>query len=631
MRPNRTGGVFGQLALAKESGMSYLLFGGRTPAQLRELAASSHQSQFERVLDVAEKYSDLTPPAEHPAESITYIGYVVANLSLAYVLTGQEHYRGAAVRWMLGAAKFEQWGRVHMADHDLDAGWLLFGLSVGYNWLQDVLSQEEKTVVQTKLVHHAQKMYDYARATEGGWWSSSFWQNHNWICYTGLATAGFALRSDPDESVSTCAERWVGLATANFRRIAEVLPLDGSDHEGPVYWRYGVPWLYTFYALLAEQTGEDLQQTPFLRETFFYRLYSSAPDFERTLNFGDCHDLRSSHSLALYYRVARLYQNGYAQWLAKYLVESGGFWREVHESSVRPGAYLEAFLEFLWYEPSVAATSPEDLPLVRHFEDIGLVLARSSWQPRRGRVLGFKCGPGPGYTALREAQRYKDALGWDVINAGHAHPDQNSFVLWDEQAYLLVDEGYSRNKLSAHHSTLLVDGVGQAGEGDYNIFKYVSPQNHGRITKVEYDEAAQVLYCIGDAAAAYSSETGLIKFERHIRYSLTDGSILLRDELEANAPKTFTILFQSYHEPRQVAPNVYAIENAGRTLQVQVLTANVTTSIAKYYIEANTSASSPQWKVAHYQYVLSISNVQKTNCAAFTTKLLCQTSMRPSS
>ncbi len=598
------------------AGSERFFFEGRSVEELRHLANSTHQAQFARLLDVAEKYAESAPPAEHPEESITYIGYVVANLSLAYLLTGQVYYLAAAIRWMQGALAYPHWGRVHMADHDLDAGWLLFGLSLGYNWLGAELPEAFRARLRAKLLLQGQRLYEYAAQTRGGWWSSALWQNHNWICYTGLATVAMAL-SDASETVP-----WLELAVTNFREVAAALPADGSDHEGPVYWRYGVPWLYTFYALLAEQKGEDWQPIPFLRETFYYRLYLSAPDFERTLNIGDCHDRRSSHSCALYYRIASLYRNGQARWLADYLYQSGAFWREANESLVRPGVYLEAFLEFLWYDPTVEVVAPDALPLVRVFEDIGLVLARSSWQPNEGRVFAFKSGPGPGYTALEIAERYKRERGWNIINAGHAHPDQNSLLLIDRHAYLLVDEGYSQHKLAAHHSTLLVDNVGQTGEGDYNIFNFVPATRHARLEQVNWDEQTGLIYCRGEAAPAYDSALGLESFKRHIWYSLKDGYIVLLDEIEAEQPHTFSLLFQADHSPILLEAGNYSIESGGRGIEIRSLLPGVQTELRSAFIEANTSSSSPQWKIEHTQYSLALSNATPATHTRFLTVLL---------
>lgn len=186
-------------------------------------------------------------------------------------------------------------------------------------------------------------MYEFAVASEGGWWSSSYWQNHNWICYAGLATAGYVLGK----------EEWTERAKENLGTVLDLMPEDGSHAEGVVYWRYGVPFLAIHLDLLREAEGIDWwDRGGFLSRTFHYRLHQTAPGFARNVDHGDCHDRRSGHSAALYYRLAAQYGIPEAQWMGD-LASGELLWQEASESGVRPGILPEAHLEYLWYDPSV--------------------------------------------------------------------------------------------------------------------------------------------------------------------------------------------------------------------------------------------------------------------------------------
>ena len=58
-----------------------------------------------------------------------------------------------------------------------------------------------------------------------------------------------------------------------------MLPDDGSNNEGVVYWRYGVPWIVSYLDVLKSTEGIDwFARSTYLRETFWYRLYQAAPD-----------------------------------------------------------------------------------------------------------------------------------------------------------------------------------------------------------------------------------------------------------------------------------------------------------------------------------------------------------------
>ena len=394
-------------------------------------------------------------PAEHPTASITYFGPAAANLALAYRLTGQPHYLDEAWRWISTCLDYPHWGKAKLPDHDLDAGWLLHGLSLAYSWLGDDLDADARGRLAEKLELQGQRLFDFAVATEGSWWSSSYWQNHNWICYAGLATAGYALgRSD-----------WTERARANFDVVLSQLAADGSDAEGVVYWRYGVPWLAVYLDLVERTEGIKLwDDCSFLANTMTWRLHQSMPGFEENFDHGDCHDRRSGHSVALYYKLAAAYRDGRAQWLADDVAERS-FWREAYASGVKPGVMPEAFYELLWYDPSIEPTGLGQEPVTGYFPDLGQVTTRTSWADPAATAVSFKSAPGGGNTAWDAAERDRNERGWETLDAGHHHPDAGAFVLASHGSYLAVDDGYANHKRAEHHNLVTVDGHGWMGDG----------------------------------------------------------------------------------------------------------------------------------------------------------------------
>lgn len=73
-------------------------------------------------------------------------------------------------------------------------------------------------------------------------------------------------------------------------------------------------WLFVYAHLLKVQEGIDyFQSSPYLKNTFYYRLYQCNGDFTRQMNYGDCHDRYSSHPVCVYYKVAAEYRNGHAR------------------------------------------------------------------------------------------------------------------------------------------------------------------------------------------------------------------------------------------------------------------------------------------------------------------------------
>jgi len=529
------------VAAPADPGPRTLLLDAGRLADLRSRLDGDLALQWRRLAEQCDLYRRTAPPAEHPMASITYLGPAAANLALAYRLTGQRHYLDEAWRWISAAVSFDHWGRAHLPDHDLDAGWLLHGLSLAYSWLGDDLEPDRREALRAKLELQGERLFDFAVASEGSWWSSSFWQNHHWICHTGLATVGYALG----------VRAWTERAKAAMATVVDVLPADGSDMEGVVYWRYGVPWLATYLDLLQDAEGVDWwDRCRFLAGTFSYRLHQAAPGYEEIVDHGDCHDRRSGHSVALYRILASRYGLGEAQWLADTVAERF-FWREAYESGVKPGVLPEAWAELLWYDASVAPVDPaSSVAPQAAFRDLGLLVHRTSWDDD-ATLVSFKSSPGGGHTAWETSRRLDAERGWDTLSAGHHHPDAGSFVLASRGAWLLVDEGYSNKKRAGHHNLVLVDGHGFAGEGRYHVYADAPPDR----TADMVDVLAEGGFLHGRARTGrmYPAELGVEYLERTL-VVLPSGRTVVVDRGRAAEPREWTVLLHADH-PAETVPD----------------------------------------------------------------------------
>ena len=324
-----------------------LLHDGRLE-RLREEVDGVRAPQFRRLLEECDRYRTVPLPTEHPSSSITYFGPAAANLALAFRITGHQRYLDELRRWLAAPVAFPHWGKAHMPDHDLDAGWLLHGLGLAYSWLGDALPDDERTALADKLELQGRRLYDFADETEGDWWSSAYWQNHNWICWTGLATAGYVLADVAPET-----REWTKRAKTNFREVFRLLPEDGSDSEGVVYWRYGVPWLAIYIDVVEPAEGIDLfPESDYLRDTFWFACTRRRPTSSGSSTTATATTGAAATASPCTTGWPPKYRLGEAQWLADQVRERL-YWREAYESGVRPGVLPEAYQELLWYDPSV--------------------------------------------------------------------------------------------------------------------------------------------------------------------------------------------------------------------------------------------------------------------------------------
>ena len=271
----------------------------------RECKTLKHK-QIYRLLDEVNRYLVITLPKEPPKQSTTFIGISIMNLALAYLITEDSRYLAKAREYINTVCGYQFWGNAHLVNVDLSASWILFGLSLGYNWLYDFLSLEERNLILNKLKYQADIMLEYKLKTAGSGWSTNYWQNHNWINMTGLACCGYAIYKEYPKAIA-----YIDEAKKNFSKVFGYLADDGSNYEGVTYWRYGGMWLFVYADLLNDREGINwFLKSNYLKNTFYYRLYQSST-LNRQLNFGDCHDRYSSHSIAVYYKYAAKYNDAY--------------------------------------------------------------------------------------------------------------------------------------------------------------------------------------------------------------------------------------------------------------------------------------------------------------------------------
>lgn len=502
--------------------MSKLVFIGDLEPYKKQIQGT-HKKQYRRLLTEADRYAAYELPAVHPGESTTYMGIAIVNLALAFRLSEEESYLLEAKRFIRTVLAWEQWGNAHLVNVDLSASWILFGLSLGYDWLKPFLTAAEKEQIVSKLMHHAGIMYRYRRDTYGHGWSTNFYQNHNWINMTGLAAAGYVLQGENQAAAQT-AGRYIAEAKDNFERVFALLADDGSNYEGVVYWRYGGMWLFVYAHLLKVQEGIDyFAASNYLKQTFYYRLYQSCGDLEQQLNFGDCHDRHSGHTPCVYYKAAAEYRDGFAQRFGN-LVLDEFLAIEAAESKVKPGILPEAGWEFLWYDPTVPEQELADLPTVKYFEDLGLLAIRESWA-RDSKVLSIKCGYPGGRKQWRSSFKMYREEHIDSLSLSHHHPDNLSYIFARGSEFLTCEDGYNRNIMPDHHNVILVDGryTDAAGVNDvYMESAWMRLKEHpdypiedrykGAVTHFETD--GTVVIYKGETAGIYPDELQMTQVSR---------------------------------------------------------------------------------------------------------------------
>jgi hypothetical protein len=527
-------------------------------AELRLRSRGSHRELWQRAISrVRALAADPPPPPAEQRRQQNDVGIAIAEAAFVYKIEGDKKYLDAARKYMDAAVSYDIWGYANNKPNvDLAAGHLLYGLGWGYDLLYNDLSEKERTRYRDKLIKQARLMAEYFRPKPGRTFAYS--QNHTFIPLAGLGVAAYALY---DETLE--APGWATLARAFYDRVLATYSQDGYYYEGFEYWIFSTPWLVHYLDAHSHSTGEDLYDRAGFRLMHHYVAHSMLPSGNYVFDFGDIfegpltragkgEDYKRTHpqghfytNYNLLYRMAQRFQSGEAQGVAEWL-----------KSFDQVNA--EEFWSLVWYDANLKSVPIERQTAWHYFPDHDVFYWRSDWS-KEATLFAFKCGPPEGHHTESLVQQFPD---WR-LSSGHAHPDANSFIIFARGEYLTGDTGYAGLPMTEHHNTLLIDGKGQAKEGDgHDVFAGVSYNllNRIRISEVKVEQNQVIVR--GDATAAYAPELGLKKFVREFVYRPGAG-FTVSDEVETVKPAVLTFLLHADNLIEKESGNRFSIK-AGR-------------------------------------------------------------------
>jgi hypothetical protein len=527
---------------------------------LQDKAETTHKDIWEKILFFTDNHIGTLPPSEaelpETNSSVLWrkLGESVVPFAFSYIITDDIIYSELTKDWILEMCEWSYWGPKSHGDGDLGAAHILYGVSIGYDWIYDRLSEEERQFILAKVEYQANILWEYAVGVRDAPWKDTYSQNHNHVNNVALGIAGFIFKNE-----LAGAYKWEEQATNNIVSVMEAFSgvTDGSFHEGYVYWTYSMSYLLMYLDLLRDEYALDyFEDNDWLQNSVYFRLYGMMPDPVMTIDIADSLVHHRSPSNVLR-KIAAEYENGYAEWIVQMRGPDHTHW------NIKMCPW-----EFLWYNASIEAKSPTDLPLAWHFTDWGVVIMRSGWT-KNDTFLSFKSGAPGGKYGFERVKNGVEGAG--KLGAYHNHPDQNSFTLFAAKEYLATDNGeYQHPKLTISHNTILVNNKGQIGQG-----KIWFNENHPEFWNcpgeiIGFENTSSVSYVIGDASNSYPSALGLKEFTRQIFYLRPD-LIVLVDNLNANYPVDYNwILRNRKGKFRVVRNSVFSIVNNSRLRMVVV-------------------------------------------------------------
>ncbi len=492
--------------------------------------AESQPDLWKEVLSSAKRLGNAAPDGPTISEGTKYWRIEsVESAALAYLVTGDKTHADRAAKWMVAHCQQPIWGTKFNANHDLQASWYLYHISIGYDALHDVLSDADRKTIVEGLTSHAKAIYKNLAPDRKD--PFTYDQNHLYIPTVALATASLALAGDVPE-----ASDWLKRSYAIMQRCRYVMGNDGWYYEGTGYCFYALHWHERYADVMGRATGQNLNDLPALRETWRFPLAILLPATPGAFDIGDSDYWKdgkrsnfTTNNHAMLWGIASADKSSESQAV-------GDLLQKRSPEKDYPAA------AFLWFDPSVKATPLEKIEPYHYFADEDYVTWRSGWGPDDTSYL-FRCGPPEGHAAAVKADVMKD---WRM-NTGHVHADIGSFWMYAKNTYLASGTGYTAEKWTRDQNTILIDGIGQADDGAYhNARNY--PYEKLDACKIDHVKlTADYAFASGTYGSAYpEAKVGNVSLRRTV--VMTKGWMLVIDDMASEKEHKLTWICHSDDE-----------------------------------------------------------------------------------
>jgi hypothetical protein len=444
---------------------------------------------YERLQGQAQKMID-QPPVEHKLtphmlgqsrEALSRI----STLAGLYRLDGDTRKASRARTEMLTVSNFSDWDPQHF----LDTAEMTSALAIGYDWLFDYLSPEDRSNIRRAITEKGLNPGRQAYLSDAWWTKSS--SNWNQVCNAGLTLGALAVADEEPEVASDIIIKARSSIAASMLSFSP----DGGDEEGPGYWNYATKYNAFYLAALqsALSTDFEFKKTQGLADTGNFRIQLIGP-IDLTFNYADA-DEKLYSAPQMFWYATEFHRPSYA----------------IFEGQIADRR-LEIF-HLLWSNKLDTLRQEPNPPLDAMFRAVDVAIFRSAWGDKAAFYIGFKGGSN---------------------EATHAHLDLGTFVLDALGVRWALDLGpddyqlpgyFNKQRWSYYrtrtegHNTLTIDGENQNLAGRARLVAFLSTSRRA--------------FAVADLTDAYkpkinSALRGVALLDRQ--------HVLVQDEVEAPNP-----------------------------------------------------------------------------------------------
>lgn len=414
-----------------------LYFSRREVAELQLRAASSHEHIAARLTEAVHTMLsnplEYLPPWDHKEYSARWneiYGNNLGALALFCVLYPENiEARDMAKDYMERMAAQPSWLVKDAPWDEVPLAHSLVGFATAYDFLYNYLSKTQQETFLEVIANASSYMYEtsYRRG-----WGFQYLHNHQPTNCMALLTGSLVLMNQGYlQEAYLWTKQVLTIMEKSLVLLREVT--DGSLYEGVAYGSYTTRSLFQYMFLVQRHFDINHFGHPWLKQHFAFMYRTILPGFQRTVAIADSnYNWFYGPESQLVFLDKFVMRNGSGNWLADQIRKN-----RVIEGPGTPSKgqrWCTLHTEFLWYDASLKSVPPPDFgtPTLHYFEDWGVVTYGSALPAEINRsFLSFKSGKlgGRAIYDIVHRNKYKDWIkGWRNFNAGHEHPDQNSFT-----------------------------------------------------------------------------------------------------------------------------------------------------------------------------------------------------------
>lgn len=182
----------------------------------------------------------------------------IMRLSLAFLLSGDKRFSKRAIEELINVSNFPDWNPVHF----LDASEMTAATAIGYDWLYDIMSEDERKCISGAIVKNGLEEiildFNLTPGRKRTWeWSNPENGNfpNNWVsvCCGGMILGALAVGEEESQLCGMVIEKGLRLMEYLLKSFAP----DGAWYEGPGYWEYAVMYFNFASVGLKTAVGTD--------------------------------------------------------------------------------------------------------------------------------------------------------------------------------------------------------------------------------------------------------------------------------------------------------------------------------------------------------------------------------------